>query len=218
MQHRMGQDGAMPPTDQQRERVSATASTGPDVQAFDDAIEEVVSLVSAAAERLVSTKLIAVDGPAGSGKTTLASRLHGYLELSGHLVVTLHLDDMYEGWSGLEDGLEPRLLDQVLLPLSNGQAACWQRYDWEIGAFAEWTKLPPPNTLILEGCGSGALAYAPYTSLLLWVEAEQEQRISRGIKRDGPAVLSHWLTWMDREAAHFAANHTRERADLHLTT
>lgn len=191
---------------------------GDDGQAPNGFVEEVLSLVHAAVEHLGTTKLIAIDGPAGSGKTTLASRLGHCLQEEGGTVVILHLDDMYEGWSGLNQELETRLLDQVLMPLANKSPARWQRYDWNVGAFAEWVELPPPNFLILEGCGSGAQELASYTSLLVWVEADQEQRISRGISRDGPAVLANWLTWMDHETAHFAAQRTRDRADVHLST
>ncbi|MBA2445618.1 MAG: uridine kinase [Nocardioidaceae bacterium] len=181
-------------------------------------MELLLSLVQEAKERLGSTKLVAIDGPAGSGKTILASHLHTSLQHAGLIVTTLHLDDLYEGWTGLESGLETRLADQVLHPLAGGRAAYWQRYDWHARAFAEWVNVPPPEVLILEGCGSGAQAYTPYTSLLVWIEAGQEERIARGIQRDGPGVLANWLAWMDREAAHFAANRTRARADLHLST
>ncbi len=208
----------MSPPDGQRNRELATASNSEDDRAVEADPERLLSLVSQSVARLDSTKLIAIDGPAGSGKTTLASQWHDFLRNSGLTVETLHLDDLYEGWTGLHRGLETRLIDQVLNPLASGQAARWQRYDWHAGAFAEWVELTPPKVLILEGCGSGAQAYSPYSSLLVWIEAEQEERITRGIQRDGPGVLPHWLAWMDREAAHFAANRTRDRADLHLTT
>lgn len=183
-----------------------------------EGLRRLLSLVGKAKARLASTKLIALDGPAGSGKTTLASQVQTSLQQAGLVVATLHLDDLYEGWTGLEPGLEIRLTEQVLQPLAGGQVACWQRYDWQAQAFAEWVTVPPPDVLIVEGCGSGAQAYASYTSLLIWLEAGREERIARGIQRDGPGVLANWLAWMDLEAAHFAANQTRARADLQIST
>src|SRR5690606_19498388 len=59
---------------------------------------------------LGDVRLVCVDGPAGSGKTTLAGRLAEALD---HAPV-LHLDDLYEGWSGLDGDLAPRLRAQVL--------------------------------------------------------------------------------------------------------
>ena len=208
----------MSPPDWQRKPELATVSNPEGDRLVEADPERLRSLVSQSVARLDSTKLIAIDGPAGSGKTTLASQWHDFLQSSGLTVETLHLDDLYEGWTGLRRELETRLIDQVLDPLASGQVARWQRYDWHAGAFAEWVELTPPKVLVLEGCGSGAQAYSPYSSLLVWIEAEQEERITRGIQRDGPGVLPHWLAWMDREAAHFAANRTRDRADLHLTT
>ncbi|MGO1280054.1 MAG: AAA family ATPase, partial [Cellulosimicrobium funkei] len=42
------------------------------------------------------TRLVVVDGPAGSGKTTLAAQLEAALPAQ-----VLHMDDLYEGWRGL---------------------------------------------------------------------------------------------------------------------
>jgi hypothetical protein len=39
-----------------------------------------------------------------------------------------------------------------------------------------------------------------------------------GIARDGEAYRPHWERWAAQERAHFAAEGTRERADLRLRT
>ena len=124
------------------------------------------------------------------------------------------MDDVYDGWSGLRPDLEPRLLSQVFEPLASGRPAWWQRYDWYAQRFAESAELDRIAVLVVEGCGSGALAYAPYRTLLVWVEADLEIRLRRGVERDGPAVLPRWLEWMDLETAHFALNATRDAADV----
>ncbi len=166
------------------------------------------------------SRLVCVDGPAGSGKTTLAAELQQLLTRQTPAVDVLHLDDFYEGWSGIDRAsrLEPRVLDQVLRPLAAGRPGRWQRYDWAAGQFAEWLELPVPEVLIMEGCASGALAYAAYVTVLAWVEADPATRTARGVERDGEAVLALWLGWMDSEARHFAANRTRARADVLLST
>jgi uridine kinase len=178
----------------------------------------VVARALAAPPRLAATRLVCIDGPAGSGKTTLATDVVDAATAVGLTSAVLHLDDFYEGWSGLDTGVESRLLPQVLEPLFDGQSACWQRYNWAEGRFDAWIDLPVVELLVIEGCGSGALAYAPYRTLLVWVEAARETRIERGRTRDGEEVLPHWLAWMESEDRHFAANATREHADLRYET
>ncbi len=128
------------------------------------------------------------------------------------------MDDLYDGWAGLRPSLEPRVLAQVVVPLAAGRAARWQGYDWSAGAFGGWHDLPLPTVLVLEGCGSGARAYAAYSTLLVWVEAEPATRLQRATARDGAAVLAHWAAWTASEERHFALNDTAALADLVLTT
>ncbi|MGH3505507.1 MAG: 4-amino-4-deoxy-L-arabinose transferase [Nocardioidaceae bacterium] len=184
--------------------------------------EDTAQLVTRALPRrpalLASTRLVAVDGPAGSGKTTLAADLELAQRARGGTVETLHMDDLYEGWTGLDTALERRVLEQILRPLATGAVARWQRYDWHAAQFDGWVDLAPPDVLVLEGCGSGARTYAPYTSLLVWLDADRQTRIQRGLARDGAAVLPHWLAWMDLESAYFTANDTAARADIPVRT
>jgi len=39
-------------------------------------------------------------------------------------------------------------------------------------------------------------------------------RLARGIARDGAALRPQWLRWQEQEAAEFAGQDTRARADL----
>lgn len=181
-------------------------------------VAEIVAMADDRPPQLGDCRLVCVDGPAGSGKTTLGESIVAFLEERGSRVRALHMDDFYEGWSGLQEDLEPRLLGQVFEPLSRGQATRWQRYDWHKGCFDEWHLLPLSDYLVVEGCGSGALAYANYRSLLVFVEAGHATRLRRGIERDGPDVEPYWLAWMEREQAHFEINHTRANADLLIST
>lgn len=173
--------------------------------------------VQEATPRLGPVRLVAVDGPAGSGKTTLAAALAEGLRADGLTVGTIHLDDLYEGWSGL-DGVWERLEKWVLAPYAAAQPARYRRYDWGSGAWAEWVDVAVPDVLVVEGCGSAPRAVDPLAVLTVWVEAGREERLTRGLARDGEALRDNWLAWMDGEAAHFAAEATRERADVRVTT
>ena len=172
--------------------------------------------VLAAAPRLGRVRLVAVDGPAGSGKTTLAGALVDELAGRGVGTAVLHLDDLYDGWTGLEGSLWPRLSAQVLEPLRRGRPGRYQRYDWDAGAFDGWVDVPVPGVLVLEGRGSARREAETLVVLTVWVEAPPELRLERGLARDGEAARPHWERWMRDEAEHFARERTAERADVRL--
>lgn len=181
----------------------------PTAQAVDAA--QLAALVRRRPPSAGGTRVVAVDGPSGSGKTSLAAELATALD--GAPVV--HLDDLYPGWDGLED-IVPRLLEWVLEPLARGEPARYRRYDWPTGRYAEWHDVPPCPVLVVEGVASGARACAPYLSLLVWVDAPRDLRFARGMARDGEGYRPHWERWARQETAHFAAEGTRDRADVRL--
>jgi len=163
-----------------------------------------------AAPRLGEVRLVVVDGPAGSGKTTLAARLSAALDEAP----VVHMDDLYEGWSGLDDAVWQRLCTQVLGPLAAGRAGRFRRYDWDAGAFADWVDVPLHPFLVVEGVGAAARAVDPAASLRVWVEVPRDLRIERGVARDGEHLRGAWERWADDEDVHFAADATRDRADV----
>lgn len=164
---------------------------------------------------LGTTRLVSIDGPAGSGKSTLAADLAGALRDRGPNVRLLGMDDLFEGWAGLDAGTE-QLVSGVLEPLSRGEAGAYRRWDWHASAWAETVVVEPPGVLVVEGCGSGPRAAAPWTSLLVVVETDAEERLARGIARDGEAMRADWLRWMALEESVLTREGTRERADLRL--
>lgn len=180
--------------------------------------EAVADRLLALPPTLASGRLLAIDGPAGSGKSTLAGEVGHVLRNRGLSTAVVSLDNLYEGWSGLNHELEGRVLDQVVGPLATGRTARWQAYDWAAGSFGRWHDLPPGDVLVLEGCGSGARCLAPYTTLLVWVEANEAVRTERVVMRDGPDVMGLLRAWSDLERQTFAANDTRERADIVITS
>jgi hypothetical protein len=186
--------------------VTAVGGSGPGrIIAYAD----LAARVRAAPARLGSVRLVAVDGGAGSGKTSFAARLAAALDGAP----VLHTDDLLDGWGDLE-GSWSRVQAQVLAPLEAGFPARWQRYDWLDRAFAEWHDLPVPEVLILEGVGSARTLAQPYLSIGVWVEAPRELCIERAITRDGPNLLAPFLDWLDQEAVHHEREGTRARADV----
>ncbi len=161
----------------------------------------------AAAPRAGNTRVLAVDGRSGAGKTTLAAELSK--ELDGAPIVSL--EDFYGGWDGLEAGID-RLVAEVLEPLAAGQAALVPSYDWIGERWAEPVRLEPPALLVVEGVGAGARRAAVYASVLIWLEVPEAERRRRAMARDGETYRPHWDRWAAQEEAMLARERPWERA------
>ncbi len=178
-----------------------------------DGIDAALLIINRAPTRCGTTKVVAVDGPSGAGKTdfagALAARLRGAL--------LLHMDDLYPGWDGLAQAVTA-LHEQVLAPLARGGQATFRRWDWEHDRYAEMHALPVTELLLVEGVGSGAEPGWGLESALIWLEADRDERFRRGIERDGESYLPHWRRWAAHEEVLFAVDGTRARADLIINT
>jgi uridine kinase len=169
--------------------------------------ERVLELVDDHAPTLGRGRLLCIDGPAGSGKTTLADEITA---LTGAPVV--HMDNLYEGWDGL-----PRIdtqLDRLLRPLSRNRPGSYRRWDWYAERWAEVVVVAPAPLLVLEGVGSGSRSHAGLITVLAWVEAPPDLRLRRGLARDGVELDEHLRAWAEAEQEHFARDDTRARAGI----
>ncbi|MFD0384622.1 uridine kinase [Streptomyces stramineus] len=161
------------------------------------------------APSLGPVRLVAVDGYAGSGKTTFSGRLAA--ALGGAPV--LHLDDLATheelfAWTG-------RLREQVLAPLARGRTARYRAYDWVARRFAdEERELAAAPVVLVEGVGAGRRALRPHLACLLWMELTDEHSWERGQLRDGPGLTEFWEGWKRAEREHFTADPTRPYAEL----
>ncbi|MFG1628624.1 uridine kinase [Kribbella sp. NPDC049227] len=177
-------------------------------------IDALLDNVQAAPPRLGRTRLIGVDGPAGSGKTSLAAKIQARAEARGLRTGIIHMDDLYDGWTGAVRGFG-LLRDHVLQRIADGREGRYRRYDWHLGAYAELHVVPVTvELLVVEGVTSCDRDADRWQSLRLWVETSNEVRLDRGIARDGEALRDHWLEWMRWERDHFAEQETRSRAHV----
>ncbi|WP_445258877.1 4-amino-4-deoxy-L-arabinose transferase [Nocardioides aurantiacus] len=173
-------------------------------------VDRVLRELAARAPTLGAGRLLCVDGPAGSGKTTLATAV---AEASPGTTL-VHLDDLLQGWDGLA-GVGDHL-DALLRPLADGRVGRHRRWDWHADAWAETVAVPPTPLLVVEGVGSGAPTCADLVTLLVWVEAPHDLRRRRGLERDGDDFAPHWDRWAAQEAAVLSRDSTRERAQVRV--
>lgn len=167
--------------------------------------------ILAAPPKLGRTRLVAVDGPSGAGKTMFAERLAAALPAGTPVV---HTDDLLDGW---DDQLTfwVRLCDTVLAPLSRGEPGGYHPYDWRAGRFGEdWHPVPAAPVVILEGVSTARASIRPRLALAVFVTAPADLRRRRVLERDGGRLLPYLRAWWRGEERHFATDATVRHADL----
>jgi hypothetical protein len=174
------------------------------------ALDRLAQLARGSQPSAGATRVLALDGRSGAGKSMLARALSQQMR-----VPYVSMEQLYGGWSGLQDGID-RLLAEVLEPLAAGREAMVPLYDWAAARWLSPQALPPPPLLIVEGVGAGAVAAAPYLGLLAWLELSEPMRKARAMERDGTLYDGHWEMWRDQEDEYLRVNRTAERAEVIL--
>jgi uridine kinase len=160
--------------------------------------------------------LITIDGPSGSGKTSLASLIESALINAGEKVATVHMDDLYDGWeNALSDSLRERILAIINAADESSQIIVPQ-YNWELATFSEPLSIPTPDTLIIEGVGSGQSAVRDFADISIWLECPSEIALTRAIDRDGVELSDLLTSWQFQESAHFLLEQTESATDYRV--
>ena len=175
-------------------------------------LEPLCELIEQARDRQEGERplLVAVDGRSGSGKTTLAGDLAACLRGRGLAAEVFHLEDLYQGWSGLAQAA--LVWQQLAEAVVSGRASSpdtaprWFGWDW---ANSQATG-PHPFTaaqqasggvLIAEGVGALTGAH----DVGVFVELDTARRRQRALARDGETYRPYWDMWAAQEADLLAA-------------
>ena len=156
----------------------------------------------------MTTRVVAIDGCGGSGKSSLAQLLSRDL---GAPVV--HTDD-FASWENPVDWW-PELIDRVLEPLARGQAASYQPTSWG-GPARTPIVVEPADIVLLEGVTASRESFRPYLAYSIWVDTPAELRLHRGLERDGPAAIGDWRRWMAEEERYVERERPADHADAIL--
>lgn len=160
--------------------------------------------------------VIVIDGPAGAGKTSAARAVADLL--GPRSVGVIHMDDLYNGWGGLDAELTDYLTEELEPQIRAGDDITHRCYDWHRGRFGPNVTLPATDVLIIEGVGSAQPALSDVADLSIWVEADPDVCRRRWLSRDGAGMTPHFADWTDLQSTHFARYATRSRCDLILPT
>ena len=156
--------------------------------------------------------LIAIDGRAGAGKTTLAASFFEELS-SDKTVAVIHMDDLYDGW---ENALSERLtqtLESIVKSHQNKVAFEIDIFNWQSMSFDSKRLLNPVDILILEGVGAGQKIVRDAGATLYWLDIDAEVGIQRVLNRDGNQIASQMKQWQIAQEIHFLRDKTRENAE-----
>lgn len=181
-------------------------------------LDDLIKILLAAKPKFPNVRIIAIDGPAGAGKSTLAKRIKSNLqEQSGLKTVIVHMDDLYDGWeNALTDQLTKTLINQILIPVSLSKNFGYRKYNWLSGNFGEFFEEESPEILILEGVGSGQRATRKYLDHLIWIDIDAETGLQRVLQRDGDYLENEMRVWQMRESSHFSMENTRDSATIRI--
>jgi uridine kinase len=161
--------------------------------------------------------LLAIDGPAGSGKTTLAAKLEGEYQLSSTVHV-IHMDDLYNGWEhALSEELSLKL-SEIVQAHQSGKNFNIKRFNWITMEFGETELIKATKVLILEGVGAAQKIVRDAGAKTFWIETSPEIGLQRVLDRDGHHLRDLMLHWQSYQDAHFKVDKTAENCDVKLTS
>ncbi|MGN0747834.1 MAG: uridine kinase [Aristaeellaceae bacterium] len=190
------------------ERISFSAgSLSPAEAALATRLQPVLDAVSAlqGRERL----LMAIDGPCGSGKTTLAALLCRLLDCP-----CVHMDDFHmpHARKTPERMAQPggnsdreRLLDEVLLPWREGRSVAYRPYDCAADGPGAPISLPACPVLVLEGSYAHHPDLSGVTDVRVFIRVDREEQLRR-IAARSPEKLQQFIDrWIPLEDSYFRA-------------
>ena len=179
----------------------------------DDEVKPILAEISEISSLNARPILIAIDGPAGSGKTSLANQLASNLKSA----TTIHMDDLYNGWEdALTATLTRHLEEWVLDPLTQHQSVKYQKFDWITSEYGPTVEVSDVELLILEGVGAAQARIRQQADLTIWIEVGAQIGLARVLNRDGAQILPYMLKWQERESAHFIKDQTKENCQIFI--
>jgi uridine kinase len=161
--------------------------------------------------------LLAIDGPAGAGKTTLAAQLEA--EYSAHSTVrTIHMDDLYDGWEGALGSALTQILGEITSAHLDGKEFTIKFFNWHLMKFDREETIMPTDYLILEGVGAAQAIVRNAGATTYWLDIDAETGLKRVLARDGAHIEKQMRQWQIQQAIHFDEDQTRENCEFNLTS
>lgn len=184
-----------------------------------DNIKKIIEIVNR--RDLNGRVVISIDGPCGSGKTTLANVIEKEL---GYNI--LHMDDFYlpfqkrdKNWMNIIAGHMDfeRLIENVLKPYKEKRKTNYISYDCHSDKYLQEIPIDLDKFLVIEGSYTSHPKLDQYVSLKIFIDIDKEKQVERLTKRN-PSVVDKFLSmWVPFENNYFESLKIKENSDLILS-
>jgi uridine kinase len=161
--------------------------------------------------------LLAIDGPAGAGKTTFAAKLETELSESATVKV-IHMDDLYNGWENALSNALSEILDRISTAHLANRDFVIKIFNWKTMQFDTEETIVPTDFLIIEGVGAAQQIVRDSGATTYWLDIEPEIGLQRVLERDGAHIEAQMRRWQVEQDKHFARDETRENCEFKLTS
>lgn len=198
---------------------------------FDSMIHTILEAVSRLSKERQSPIVVALDGPSGGGKSTVATAL-----ATATRAVVVSSDDFFAAhitaaeWDARDaaerarDAIDwRRLRRDALEPLRAGRAAEWHAFDFAAGERSDGTyamcdavvRREPAQVIVLDGAYSAREELADLIDLAVLIDVPSVIRDRRLAAREEPAFLAAWHARWDI-AERFYFTHLRPATSFDL--
>ena len=183
----------------------------------------VFSILQKAAEVLSRKEVcvIAIDGRAASGKTTMAEQLQNILDAD-----VVRMDDFFLPLElrTAERLAQPggnvhheRFAAEVLPFLSEGEAFSYRIFDCSRMDYHGERKISRKEFGIVEGSYSCHPIFGNYADITVFSDVDAEEQMAHILKRNGAEMAEMFRSrWIPLEEAYFAAYQIAEKAEIQL--
>ena len=161
--------------------------------------------------------LIAVDGPAGSGKSTMAKDLYLFFSTSREANL-LGLDDIYDGWTNALGKKLTTDLGAIAGAHVLGESITISIYDWAKSQYLDEREIKSKEILIIEGVGSAQEVMRQHKAITIWMDIDPLVGMQRVLNRDGHHISEEMKVWQELQSKLFAQSAAKENADFVITT
>ncbi len=156
--------------------------------------------------------VVAIDGRAASGKTTIALKLQKALSAN-----VIHIDDFFlpkekQNLKIIGGNIDfSRLKEEVLNQLS--QSVSYHRFDCRVQEFSKKIDLPFKKVILIEGAYALHPTLGKYYDYALFVSVSKETQVRRIGLRNPENKEAFFTCWIPLEEQYFKAYHILEKCN-----